>query len=148
MYWSTRPGGRLQKLQNQSHVILSGLFGKRHFSSRTLLLPWGISKQSFHSHQVHIDELSFVCRKKFTHRIDGLTTRISNRPTRKGDHDQVSPPPLLFGPSIPIVERLEGLMLTKHYAHVQTEKNLIERDRCTSFTSILADAEQLPIVAT
>jgi hypothetical protein len=78
---------------------------------------------------------------------DRLIAHISNSSTRKDVRDQVCQPsssPLL-GPSIPIDDNPEDSMLTKNYAHGQTQKNLIERDRCTSFTPHLT--EQLPTSA-
>jgi hypothetical protein len=55
---------------------------------------------------------------------------------------KVSQPSPLLESSTLIDDGPEDSMLEKNYAHGQTQRNLVERDRCTSFSIILT--EQLP----
>ena len=72
-----------------------------------------------------------MLRDIYSLRIDGSTNlNLTNSPARNGVRDQVSSP---SEPSIPIDDSPEDSMLAKNYERGQTQKNLVERDRCTSF---------------
>jgi hypothetical protein len=73
-----------------------------------------------------------MSREIDSQRIDKLTT-AHNSLARKDPRNQVSQPSPLLEPSISIDGTAEDSMLPEDCARGQMQKNLLERDRCTSF---------------
>ena len=74
-----------------------------------------------------------MSREIDSQRIDKLTSTAHNSPARKDPRNQVSQPSPLLEPSISIDSTAEDFMLPENCADGQMQKNLLERDRCTSF---------------